>query len=113
MDRWHRVLDSLPCRALLMDLVLMASILPRLVVRTGDGSTSVIRVDERNQQSSLMQWPLMPQVHVEPLMPAEQQQAADDEVNADLAPGQWPLMPGLAVIHKQQQAADVEFWTPW
>jgi hypothetical protein len=81
-----------------MDLVVMDSIIPVLVVSTGDGRTSVIRVDERNQQSPLMQRPLMQQVNAEPdenviqqrpLMPAEQQQAADDDVNADLTPGIW------------------------
>jgi hypothetical protein len=91
-------LESLPCRVFLMDLVVMDSIIPVLVVSTGDGRTSVIRVDERNQQSPLMQRPLMQQVNAEPdenviqqrpLMPAEQQQAADDDVNADLTPGIW------------------------
>ena len=125
-------LESLPCRVFLMDLVVMDSILAVLVVSTGDGRTSVIRIDERNQQSPLMQRPLMQQVNAEPdenviqqrpLMPAEQQQAADDEVNADLTPGIWtpfiqqrPLMPA-----EQQQAADDEvnvdstpgIWTPF
>ena len=123
-------LESLPCRVFLMDLVVMDSILPVLVVSTGDGRTSVIRIDERNQQGPLMQRPLMQQVDAEPdenamppLVPAEQQQAADDEVNADLTPGictpfiqQRPLMPA-----EQQQAADDEvnvdstpgIWTPF
>ena len=97
MGRWHRGLWIDYARAVLMDLILMDSILPRLVVSRRVGRlTSVIRVDERNQRNALMQRQLMP---------------ADDEVDADFASGQWSLMPRLTVIHPQQQAAAEEVWT--
>ena len=113
MDRWRRFLGSLPCRAVVTDLVLMESILPRLVVSAGDAadeSPIFIRVDEPPTQR-----PLMEQVHVEPLMQPLMQQG---HVNADSAPRIWnpdvqQWLPGLAAIHEHQQARDDEVWISW